>query len=69
MKIIGYKLSLADCAGWCFVGTTPEEVALAVKNEIDANEGLCADDISCMSIEAYETTQEEIDALPEFQGW
>ncbi len=67
--MVAYKLSRPDCGGWMFAGTTPEEVAECVKNELDMHEGLPADECGEIAIEAYETTQEEIDALPEFEGW
>jgi hypothetical protein len=68
-KLIGYKLSRAMCSGWLFCGTTPEDVARAVQNEIEANNGLSADEIDDMTIEVVEMTQQEINSLGEFQGW
>lgn len=64
-----YKLSRENCCGWIHAGTTPEDVAEVLKNELDGEEGLPDDECDRIIIEAYETTQEEIDNLPEFQGW
>lgn len=67
--LVGYKLSRPDCPGWMFCGVTPEEVAACLKNEIDSHEGLGPDEIGQMILEPYMTSQAEIDAMPEFQGW
>lgn len=67
--MVGYKLSLASCPGWMYLGTEPQEVADALRNELESNEGLSVDEIEEMTIEAFEITQEEIDKMPEFQGW
>ena len=69
IAVTGYKLTRDDCSGWCFAGVTPSEVADTLKNELDSHEGLPADECGSISIVAYETTQAEIDALPEFGGW
>lgn len=68
-KIIAYKMSRPDCPGFMHAGVTPEDVAWCLKNEIESQEGLTPDECGQIIIEAYETTQEEIDALPEFGGW
>ena len=52
-----------------FCGTTAEEVASAVKNEIDADAGLNVDERGAFQIAAYETTHADIDNMPEFPGW
>lgn len=52
-----------------FAGVTPLEVAETIKNEIESCGELSAEEFGCLQIEAYETTQEEIDRLPEFTGW
>ena len=52
-----------------FCGTTPEEVAAAVRNEIEACEGLSVEEIDTMEIVAFDVTQQEIDAMGEFAGW
>lgn len=69
VAIVGYKLTRPDCGGWCFAGTTPEEVGETIRNELGGNEGLSAEECGEIQIVAYDTTQEEIDKLPEFQGW
>ena len=67
---VAYRLKRSDCGGrWLFAGTTPEQVAEVVKAEIDGNEGLPVDECSQFVIEAYETTESEIEALSEFDGW
>lgn len=68
-KITAFKLYRPDCSGWMFAGTTSVEVVDVLKNELESEEGLPADERGSIVIEAYFTTQEEIDALPEFQGW
>ncbi|NIL95828.1 MAG: hypothetical protein GTO62_01465 [Planctomycetales bacterium] len=67
--MIGYRMTRGCCRGWLFCGTTPADVASAIQNEIESCEGLSADEIDAMRIEAIEITQQEIDAMPEFQGW
>ena len=69
VALVGYKVKRTGCPGWIFAGTTPKEVADTIKNEIDSHEGLAADECGLLAIEAYETTQAEIDALPDFEGW
>ncbi len=65
----GYKLYRADCSGWLFCGTTPKEVGDAVKNEIEGDGGLPCDECDQILIRPFEITQEEIDNMPEFEGW
>ena len=69
IALVGYKLCREGCYGWCFAGVTPSEVAETLKNELDNHDGLAADECGEIGIVAYETTQAEIDALPEFEGW
>jgi len=52
-----------------FLGTDPDEVGKALGHELESNEGLPADECGQVVIEAFEITQDEIDAMPEFQGW
>ena len=68
-KIIAYKLTYEHSPGWLCLGKTPKEVGFAIQEEIFGHEGLSAEERGVMQIEAYETTQEEIDNLKEFQGW
>lgn len=69
-KIIGYRLVREDNSGiWLHAGTTAKDVVAIVQSEIEANEGLSVDELYSFMIEPYETTQEEIDSLPEFKGW
>ena len=67
--MIGYKMTRVDCSGWMYMGTTPREVADTLFNELEMHEGLTVEECGEIAIVGYETTQEEIDALPEFQGW
>lgn len=70
VKVVGYKLTRPESGNtWMFAGTTPEEVAKTVACEIENNEGLSPDECGRIVIEAYETTQAEIDNMPEFPGW
>ncbi len=68
-KITAFRLRRPDCPGWMFVGTTPAEAADAVRNELENEDGLPADERGSIILEPYTTTQPEIDALPEFEGW
>ena len=68
-KIIGYIMTRQWYPGQLFCGTKPEEVAEAIRNELEANEGLAVDEIDGLSIAAKEYTQAEIDSMPEFPGW
>ncbi len=67
--MIAYKITRSECSGWCHAGSTIEEVINTLKNELDMNEGLSVDELDQITLVPYETTQEEIDSLPEFQGW
>lgn len=68
-KVVGYKLTRPALGGWIHAGVTPKEVADALTNELDLHEGLSAEECDEICITAYETTQGEIDSLPEFDGW
>ncbi len=65
----GYKLTRSGPSGWIFCGTTPTEVAYVLKHELDSDEGLPADERCVITLTPFEITQEEIDNMPEFQGW
>ena len=67
--MVGYKLTITEGIGWMFCGTTPKEVSECLRNELDTHEGLSVEEIDEITIEAFEITQEEIDNMPEFQGW
>ena len=68
--MIGHKLKREDCGGtWVFCGTTPQEVAVALKNELDSEDGLSVDERSTIILEPFEITQDEIENMPEFEGW
>ncbi len=69
MMVVGYKMTRANCSGWMFMGTTPQEVANCLCNELDMHAGLTAEECGEITIVGYETTQEAIDDLPDFQGW
>jgi hypothetical protein len=68
-KMIGYKLINSECPGWMFLGTDLNEVGNAIVSELQNNEGLSVEECAKLTIEAFEITQEEIDKMPEFQGW
>ena len=68
-KLIGYKLTRPDCPGWMFLGVKPKDVGEALGRELEGNEGLSAEECGEVVIEAFEITQDEIDNMPEFQGW
>jgi hypothetical protein len=53
---------------WLFVGTTPEEIALALKNELEMEDDE-AEYRDSLTLEPFTTTQAEIDSMPEFPGW
>lgn len=70
-KIVAYKLTRSDCPGSICCGPKASDIVQAIQYEIETD---CADDYpaderSIITLEPYETTQEEIDALPEFGGW
>lgn len=69
--MIGYWLTRSTCPGRCFAGTSASEVANAIRYEVecDLGSGLPFDEIDIISVEAVEITQEQIDEMPEFQGW
>lgn len=69
MKVIGYKLKREGCPGWMFMGVEPHEVAATLACELENHKGLSVDECDTLHVEAFETTTEEIDALPEFEGW
>ena len=50
-------------------GVTAIEVCRTLQCELEAQDGLSVDECGVIHVVAYETTQEEIDALPEFEGW
>lgn len=52
-----------------FAGTTPEQVAETVKNEIEADDGLSVDERGAFQIASFEITQKQLDEMPEFPGW
>lgn len=68
-RLVAYRIKRDDCDGWLFAGQTPTEVADTLRDQLHTHEGLPADECDTITVEAYETTQAEIDALPEFSGW
>ena len=68
-RLVGYKLTRPDCGGWMFAGVTAAEVAETLRLEMEQSDDLSADEFCGIHIEAYETTQDEIDSLPDFGGW
>jgi len=68
-KIVAYKLTRPECSGWLFAGVTPSEVVETLMNELEMHDGLSSEECGQIVIEAYETTRQEIDNLPEHEGW
>ena len=68
-KLIGYKMTRPSCPGWMFLGVSPDEVANAIRYELERQEGMSAEECGDLEIRPFETTQSEIDSMPEFQGW
>lgn len=69
--MIGYWIERDDVGGRIFAGVTAEEVVATLKEELenDYDSGLPELELSVISLHPVEITQEEIDAMPEFQGW
>ena len=67
--MIAYKLVRQWSGNWMFAGTTPEQVAETVKNEIEADDGLSVDERGAFQIASFEITQKQLDEMPEFPGW
>lgn len=67
--MIAYKLKRKNVGGWIGGLVTPKQVSECIANEICSDEGLTIEELDTFIIEPYETTQEEIDSLPEFAGW
>jgi len=68
-RMIGYMLKRSGGSGWMFAGVTAEEVANTLRCEMDCEEGVSLEDRDVITLEPFETTQAEIDAMPEFEGW
>ncbi len=71
VAIYAYKLTRANCPGMMFCGVTIDDALGVLRQELlsDVGSGLPPDEQDAITIEAYETTQAGIDALPEFGGW
>lgn len=67
--MIGYKLKRTDCDGWLFLGTKPREVGIVFAEELQSNDGLSPEEIGGYLIEPFVITPEEIENMPEFDGW
>ena len=68
--MIGYRLKReSQGERWLFLGTTSAEVSRGIKDEIDSDAGLGVDEIDKQIIEPVEISQQEIDEMPDFQGW
>lgn len=66
--LIGYQLRRDRVGGVLFLGVTPAEIASAFQNELESEEA-GFDDRDTFTIEPVEITQEQIDNMPEFEGW
>ena len=67
--VVAYRIKRPGLPGWICAGTTTDDVVDAIRTEMDAHECLSAESRGSILIEAYETTQEEMDSLPNFDGW
>ena len=69
--MIGYRIFRPETGGnqYIFAGTTAADVAEAIQMEIESHEGLSLDECDKIVVEACSITQEEIDSMPEFEGW
>lgn len=68
-KLVGYRLKRERAGGEMFLGVSPLEVSSAIAHELFTEHKLGIDDRDTFTVEAFEITQKEIDAMPEFQGW
>lgn len=68
-KVTAYRLKRPDGSGWMHAGVEIDEVLNTIRCELESQHELRAEERGEIQIVAYETTQEEIDALPEFEGW
>ena len=68
-KITAYKLRRGDSGSWIFAGVTAEELVNTLKAEMEGELELPFVERTTYIIEPYETTQLEIDYMPEFEGW
>jgi hypothetical protein len=72
-KKLFYKLVNKAAGGSYIAGSTPNEIAMAVENELcDMDQAI--DDpkdtfATTLQLEPMWMTQEEFDAMPEFDGW
>lgn len=70
--MIGYRLQRQHQGNrWLFLGTTPDEIARAIKSELemDMSSDLPADELEELRIVPVEISQEELDTMPDFEGW
>ena len=67
--ITAYWLERQSCRGKCFAGITAKQVADTVRNEIEMEADLPADERDAIQVTAYETTALAILTLPDFEGW
>lgn len=66
----GYKLTREDCGTWMFAGTTVQEVLNTLKTELECDFEEPNHNYRCtFQITPFEVTQEEIDNMPDFEGW
>lgn len=68
-KLIGYKLTRPNCGGWLFLGTDPAQIGDAIRYELESERDFPIEDREQFTIHPMEITQEEIDTMPEFEGW
>lgn len=70
-KVIGYVLLRpATDSAWMYAGETPDEVAATLRCEIEPDcDGLSIDEREKIVIEPREFTRDEIENMPDFDGW
>ena len=67
-KLKGYWLTRENGCGKMFTGVNPDEVLNTLRVELECNfDGSCEHE--SLTLEPCELTQEEIDNMPEFDGW
>ena len=71
-KVIGYVIKRKGYGDtWLFAGTTAKDVARTLEEEVDLDivEGFDLSERETFIIEPREFSQEELDNMPDFEGW
>ena len=71
--MIGYRLEYEDRSGSVFLGTNAKDISKAfhdeMESDIDVMTQVSLENMPVFKIIPFELSQEEIDNMPEFQGW